>query len=310
MTKQSKHRRSTFEERAARADDLIAKLESQIAHDAATRAALLGSLATVGLVEPHRNHHAYALGADQADCELATSDARAMRGLMSIGPGKLADLLEETAQHSPFTHVTRLWRGILDPNRAAFFERGNAVDARRLAAATNASLDQRTVFETAIIRSGTAAPHRDQIAFALGADLFYCGLTANDAVPMLGLMSIGPARLAETLRITAVRTGEIYVARLWPHLLTVHHADYEARGLLVRWQRRWARYRTEFEAWLASPRRVEADWRAKPMTPRQRHLVRDTAIILGSDIPEEMDCGIAHNWLMASGANALFRKEM
>ena len=46
------------------------------------------------------------------------------------------------------------------------------------------------------------------------------------------------------------------------------------------------------------------------MTSDQRHLVRDTAIIRGAEIPEAMDRGAAHDWLMAMGANTLFRKEM
>lgn len=295
--------------RAARADDLIARLESQIARDAATRAVLLGSVATASLVEPHRDHHAYALGADQADCELATFDAGAMRGLMSIGPKRLADLLDKAAEHAPAFHVTRLWRGILDADRNTYRQRGAAVDAKRLAATGSVPSDQRTVFEAAVAQGGVGQIHRDQIAFTLGADLFYCGLTAHDTIAMLGLMSIGPVRLAAELRDVA-GAAPVYVAKLWPELLMRHRDDYEARGHLVRWQRRWARYRTEFEAWLANPRRDEDDWRTKPMTARQRHLVRDTAIVTGSGIPEDMDCGAAHDWLMASGANALFRKEM
>ena len=294
--------------RAERADALIARLESRIAHDAAQRAALLGSVATLGLVEPHRSHHAYALGADQADCELASGDARALRGLMSVGPAKLADLLDAAAGETSGIHVTRLWPQLIDTDRAGFDRRGAAVDTKRLAAG-GTSGDQRTVFEAALARTSAAHGHRDEVAFVLGADLFWCGLFAADAVAMLGLMSIGPARLADELRAVASNKA-IYVARLWPALLARHREDYEARGAMLRWQRRWARYRIDFEAWLTSSRRADEDWREKPMTSRQRHMVRDTALVLQTSIPENMSCGAAHDWLLEIGANTLYRKEL
>lgn len=312
MTKPPARARRASDEQASqaeRADALIAMLESQIAYDAKARARLLGMLAAPGLVEPHRDHHAYALGADQADCELATGDARAMRGLMSIGPAALADLLEEVGRTAPAAHVTRLWSGILATDRERFAARGAAVDAKRLAYSGDGASDQQTVFEAALSRVGVSEVHRDQRAFTLGADLFFCGLTTQDAMAMLGLMSIGPLRLAGQLRDAGGSEKNTYVTRLWACILTRQREEYEARGQLVRWQRRWARYNVEFEAWLASPQRHEDGWREKPMTARQRHLVRDTAIITGRIIPEEMGCGAAHDWLMATGANALYRKE-
>jgi hypothetical protein len=295
--------------RGQRADALIAKLESTIALTAAQRKQALGVIAAPGLVEPHRDHHAYALGADQADCELATGDARLMRGLMSVGPTRLADMLETAARQSPSILVTRLWRHLLDTDPADFERRGAAVDAKRLKAANGVSQDQLSVFEAAVARYGVAEVHRDQRAFTFGADLYYCGLIADDANAMLGLMSIGPVRLAEQLRRAAARRGELYVARLWPELLAMHRDDYEARGRYVSWQRRWARYSVEAEAWRVSSRREQDDWRKRPMTARQRHLVRDTAISLGLTIPEGMDRGAAHDWLWRSGANIIFRKE-
>lgn len=45
------------------------------------------------------------------------------------------------------------------------------------------------------------------------------------------------------------------------------------------------------------------------MTVRQRHFVRDTAIMVGCDIPAGMNRGGAHDWLMQTGANTIFRKE-
>lgn len=295
--------------RARRADALIAKLESTIALTAAQRRQALGVLAAPGLVEPHRDHHAYALGADQADCELATGDARLMRGLMSLGPTRLADMLETAAARAPSILVTRLWRDLLDADPADFDRRGAAVDAKRLQAANAVSQDQRSVFEAAVARCGIVEVHRDQRAFTLGADLYYCGLIADDANAMLGLMSIGPVRLAEQLRRAGALRGELYVARLWPELLAIHRDDYEARGRYVSWQRRWARYSVEVEAWRVSSRREHDDWRKRPMTSRQRHFVRDTAITLGLAIPEEMDRGAAQDWLSRSGANIIFRKE-
>lgn len=294
--------------RAERAEALIAKLESQIARDAKTRAKLLGSVAAQGLVEPHRDYHAYALGADQADCELAIGDARPLRGLMSVGPARLADLLEQVAHAAPGTHVTRLWTRLLDSDRAEFTRRGAAADARRLSGASTLKSDQRTVFAASLARTTAAHGHRDEVAYVLGADLFACGLFADDAIAMLGLMSVGPTRLATELRTVAGRS-QVYVARLWPELLKRHRDEYEARGSLVRWQRRWARYNAEFEAWIASGRRDIDDWRPKAMTASQRHLVRDTAIICSAEIPEEMDRGTAHDWLMAMGANTIFKKE-
>lgn len=312
MTKPSARARRVSDDHASRgerADALIAMLESQIACDSKARARLLGMLAAPGLVEPHRDHHAYALGADQADCELATSDARAMRGLMSIGPAALADLLEKAGRPAPATHVTRLWCGILATDRERFVARGAAVDAKRLAQGGDTPSEQQTVFEAALARVGVLEVHRDQRAFALGADGFFCGLTAQDAIAMLGLMSIGPLRLAEQLRDVEGGEKNTYVTRLWAGILARQREEYEARGQMVRWQRRWVRYNVEFEAWLASPQRREENWREKPMTARQRHLVRDTAIITARTIPDEMDCGAAHDWLMVAGANALYRKE-
>ncbi|MES2337658.1 MAG: hypothetical protein V4537_06145 [Pseudomonadota bacterium] len=295
--------------RSERADAMIAALESRIADDATTRAALLGAVAARGLVEPHRDYHAYALGADQADCELAIGDARALRGLMSVGPAALADLLDGVARNASGMYVTRLWVHLLDTDRPQFERRGAAVDARRLADPKNPSSDQRTVFEASLAKATAAHGHRDQIAYALGADLFACGLFAEDAVAMLGLMSIGPRHLATELREVAGPLP-IYVPRLWPELLMRQRDDYEARGSLVRWQRRWARYHVEYEAWVSSARRHDDDWRPSPMTARQRHLVRDTANICGVAIPDQMDRGAAHDWLTAMGANTLFRKEM
>lgn len=295
--------------RADQADALIARLESRIAETASKRARALGVIAAPGLVEPHRDFHAYALGADQADCELATDDARAMRGLMSIGPTRLADLLDKAAQQTPSIHVTRLWRALLDTDHAGLTQRGAAVDGRRLQATDGISRDQRSVFEAAAARCGIFEVHRDQRAYTLGADLFYCNLTADDAVAMLGLMSVGPVRLAEELRAAAAREGEVYVARLWPRLLALRRDDYEARGRFVRWQRRWARYAVAVESWRVSSRRDDEDWRAQSMTVRQRHFVRDTAIMVGCSIPEGMNRGTAHDWLLETGANTIFRTE-
>lgn len=305
-------RQSTSDQagRAERAGALIVRLEGQIANDAKRRAALLGSVAAPGLVEPHRDHHAYALGADQADCEFATHDALAMRGLMSLGPAVVAEHLEHVAKTAPGTHVTRLWPIIIANDRERLLTRAAAVDARRLSQLSDVSPDQQTVFETAVALAGGPGLYRDQLAYVCGADLVYCGLTAEDALAMLGLMSIGPGRLAELLRNATKDSNHIYVTRLWPHLLAAVREQYEARGRLVRWQRRWSRYNIDFEAWLASSRRHDEDWRGKPMTARQRHLVRDTAIVLDRSIPAGMDCGAAHDWLAAMGANTLFRKEM
>lgn len=303
-------RPSSQADRAKRTDALMAKLESRIAHDAAMRARLLGSVAAPGLVEPHRDHHAYALGADQADCELATGDARAMRGLMSLGPERVAEQLDRVGQSAPGAHVTRLWRGVLASDHRRLTARGAVVDSRRFADADDTTDDQRTVFEAAVALVNATDMQRDQLAYVFGADLFFCGLVADDALAMLGLMSIGPIRLAALLREAAGHASGIYVARLWPRLLAFRRDEYEARGRLVRWQRRWARYNIDHEAWLASPRRHDEDWRPKPMTARQRHLVRDTAIILDQPIPDGMRCGDAHDWLMAVGANTIYRKEM
>ncbi|MBV8849221.1 MAG: hypothetical protein JOZ16_06510 [Methylobacteriaceae bacterium] len=287
---------------------LINRLESRAALIASEKATALGVLAAPGLVEPHRSHHAYALGGDQVDCELATSDARAMRGLMSLGATALAALLDSVAAAQPSMHVTRLWSILLATDRDRFEARGTAVDRNRLVGGGGTAGDEKTVFEASLASSGIVDAHRDQHAFALGSDLFYCGLVANDAIPMLGLMSTGPACVAAELRRLGRGQATTYVGRLWREILARRRDDYEARGRLVSWQRRWARYNVAFEAWRQSGRADTVEWRPKPMTVGQRHMVRDTAIVLGIEIPAAMSRGAAHDWLMANGANALFRK--
>jgi hypothetical protein len=171
-----------------------------------------------------------------------------------------------------------------------------------------ATPDQRAVLTKAFEHPVVVEPHRDHHAYVLGSDLFYCGLATADGYAMMGLMSVGPARLAALLAEAALTRPNSYVSRLWPILIDANRAEYEARGRYVSWQRRWATYREEADSWAA--REPDATgWRALHMTSGQRYLVRDCAILRRVEIPDEMDRGQAHDWLMLNGANTVFRKE-
>lgn len=179
----------------------------------------------------------------------------------------------------------------------------------RLESQIAATADQRAVLTKVFEHPIVVEPHRDHHAYQLGADLHRCGLATGDVTAMLGLMSIGPARLADLL-IAAARTHpNIYVARLWPILIDAGRDEYEARGRFVSWQRRWARYKEDADAWAARGSEMESSWRALHMTSGQRHLVRDCAVLLGLDLPDGMDRGRAHDWLMVHGANTVYRRE-
>lgn len=114
-----------------RAEALAAKLEQNIAATADQRAVLSKAFEHPVVVEPHRDHHAYHLGADLFYCGLATGDALAMMGLMSTGPGNVARLLAEAAKATPNIYVARLWTRIIDANRDEYEARGRFVSWQR-----------------------------------------------------------------------------------------------------------------------------------------------------------------------------------
>ncbi|MBA4773233.1 MAG: hypothetical protein H2054_09005 [Sphingomonas sp.] len=114
-----------------RAHVLAAKLERNIAATADQRAVLTKAFEHPIVVEPHRDHHAYTLGADAFYCGLATGDAHAMMGLMSTGPANVARLLLDAAKAAPNIYVTRLWPRIIDANRDEYEARGRYVSWQR-----------------------------------------------------------------------------------------------------------------------------------------------------------------------------------
>ncbi|MEO9131315.1 MAG: hypothetical protein ABI240_08915 [Sphingomonas sp.] len=114
-----------------RAQTLAAKLESEIAATADRRAVLTKAFEHPLVVEPHRDHHAYHLGADAFYCGLATGDAFAMMGLMSTGPANVARLLLQAAKTAPNSYVMRLWPQIINANRGEYEARGRYVGWQR-----------------------------------------------------------------------------------------------------------------------------------------------------------------------------------
>lgn len=181
--------------------------------------------------------------------------------------------------------------------------------AARLEQRIAASADQRAVLSKAYEHPIVVEPHRDHHAYVLGADLHYCGLATGDGLAMMGLMSMGPAYLAQLLAKAAEEQPHVYVARLWGRMLDANREEYEGRGRFVSWQRRWARYKIEADSWARSDQNTpDGAWRDRHMTSGQRHLVQDCAILNRIHIPEEMSRGQAHDWLMKNGANAVYRK--
>lgn len=185
--------------------------------------------------------------------------------------------------------------------------------AERLAAQLESQIainaDQRAVFSKAFEHPVVVEPHRDHHAYHLGADLFYCGLATGDALALMGLMSMGPAYVGQLLAKAAQERPNIYVTRLWPCLIDANRDEYEARGQYVSWQRRWARYTIDADGWAQSALNgPDGVWRDRHMTSGQRQLVHDCAIISRIHIPEGMNRGQAHDWLMENGANAVYRK--
>jgi hypothetical protein len=181
--------------------------------------------------------------------------------------------------------------------------------ARYLEGEIAATADQRVVLLKALNSSGIEEPHRDHHAYHLGADAHYCGLASGDALAMMGLLSTGPANVGRLLVEAAKAIPNIYVGRLWPRLIDANRDEYEARGRHVAWQRRWAAYKVDHDSWVASLADATDDWRARAMTSGQRHLVRDTAVLLDIDIPQGMTRGAAHDWLTRHGANIVYRKQ-
>lgn len=114
-----------------RAQALTAKLEHEIAATADQRAVLTKAFEHPIVVEPHRDHHAYHLGADLFHCGLATGDALAMMGLMSTGPANVARLLMEAAKSAPNIYVARLWPRLINAGRDEYEARGRYVGWQR-----------------------------------------------------------------------------------------------------------------------------------------------------------------------------------
>ncbi|HEY0270502.1 MAG TPA: hypothetical protein VGC10_05895 [Sphingomonas sp.] len=128
-------------DRKADAERLTARLESEIAATADQRAVLLKAFEHPLVVEPHRDHHAYHLGADLFYCGLATGDGLAMMGLMSMGPAHVGRLLAEAAKTTPNIYVARLWPGLIDRNRDEYEARGRFVAWQRHWARYKANYD-------------------------------------------------------------------------------------------------------------------------------------------------------------------------
>jgi hypothetical protein len=122
------HRRA---QRDAGACALITRLESEIAASADQRRVLFKALDDAAVVEPHRDHHAYHLGADLHYCGLAAGDATAWMGLMSIGPANVGKLLCELATTKPHVYVGRVWGELIDARRNEFEARGRYVQWQR-----------------------------------------------------------------------------------------------------------------------------------------------------------------------------------
>lgn len=136
-----------------RAEALAAKLEHEIAAAADQRAVLTKAFEHPIVVEPHRDSHAYHLGADSFYCGLATGDALAMMGLMSTGPTNVARLLLDAAEATPNIYVARLWPRIIDANRDEYEARGRHVSWQRRWARYKEDLDG--FFATADIEGDT-----------------------------------------------------------------------------------------------------------------------------------------------------------
>ena len=118
-------------ERAAEAETLITRLESAIAATADQRRVLFKALDDAAQVEPHRDHHAYHLGADLHYCGLASGDATSWMGLMSTGPANVGRLLCEYATTSPNSYVGRAWGRLIDARREEYEARGRFVQWQR-----------------------------------------------------------------------------------------------------------------------------------------------------------------------------------
>ncbi len=88
--------------------------------------------------EPHRDYHAYALGADLHFAGLTAADATALTGLWSTGPANVAKLLMIAAETNPATYVLRLLPSILNAHRDELEARGRLVQWRRRWAAYQA----------------------------------------------------------------------------------------------------------------------------------------------------------------------------
>lgn len=114
-----------------RARALAAKLEHEIAATADQRAVLTKAFEHPVVVEPHRDHHAYHLGADLFYCGLATGDGLALMGLMSTGPANVARLLLDAAKTTPNIYVARLWPRIVNASRDEYEARGRYVSWQR-----------------------------------------------------------------------------------------------------------------------------------------------------------------------------------
>ena len=151
-------------------------------------------------------------------------------------------------------------------------------------------------------------PHRDHHAYSLGADLHFCGLATGDSLPLMGLFSLGPKMLAALLLTAAADHPNVYVGRLWLVLIEANRFDLEKRGLFVRWQRGWARYKIDCDSWgRFQANGDDGGWRTLPMTKPQRYLVQDVAVMLRLKLPMEMDRGTAHDWLLTNGAKMSYK---
>lgn len=118
----------------------IAARERQLAEAKRERRQRLREGGATCAIEPHRNWHVYALGADLADCGLRGHDALALMGLRSLPITRLVRLLLAAHDAHPGAYLARLLPGIVDEHRDEFHARGLAVSRQRRWTAYKADL--------------------------------------------------------------------------------------------------------------------------------------------------------------------------
>lgn len=155
-------------------------------------------------------------------------------------------------------------------------------------------------------RQSHAEPHRNHHMITLGAEYHRGGLRACHAPALLALRSLPLPLYAEALVRLFDADESRTVAELEAMYVLEHHEQLVGEGRRIVLQREIAAYEADCQRWQERQQGVpdSRQWREGRVSMRQAWLVERTCQALAIDArPKHANCGEAHDWLAAHGAN-------